>query len=134
MVLDEDTDRIIACCFKVHKVLGAGFLEKVYENAVMLELEKMGLSARQQAPISVAYEGRIVGDYFADILVNERVICELKACDFLSKDHEVQLVNYLTATGFEVGLLVNFGKSVTVRRKYRTYKPKLTPETEVCSD
>jgi GxxExxY protein len=134
MVLDEDTNRIIACCFKVHKVLGAGFLEKVYENALMLELGRAGLNARQQAPISVTYERQIVGDYFADILVNERVICELKACDFLSKDHEVQLVNYLTATGFEVGLLINFGKSVTVRRKYRTYTPKPTQETEVCYD
>ena len=123
MVLDDDTDRVIACCFKVHKALGAGFLEKVYENALMLELEKLGLNARRQVPVSVKYEDVIVGEYFADIVVNERVVCELKACDFLLKDHEIQLVNYLAATGLDVGLLINFGRSVTVRRKYRKYRP-----------
>jgi len=122
-VTDEITDRIIGCCFKVHRVLGSGFLEKVYENALMIELEKCGLRARQQVPMAVNYEGRTVGEYFADIVVDDRVVCELKAAEALSKEHEVQLVHYLTATGIEIGLLINFGRSVTVRRKYREYRP-----------
>ena len=122
-VTDEITDRIIGCCFKVHRILGSGFLEKVYENALMIELEKCGLRARQQVPMAVNYEGRTVGEYFADIVVEDRVVCELKAAEALSKEHEVQLVHYLTATGIEIGLLINFGRSVTVRRKYRGYRP-----------
>jgi len=126
MVLDETTDRVIASCFKVHKALGAGFLEKVYENALVMELERNGLTVRQQAPISVEYEGVVVGEYFADILVDERVILELKANESLSKDHEVQLVNYLAATGLDIGLLINFGRSVTDRRKFREYRGSRT--------
>jgi GxxExxY protein len=126
MVFDETTDRVIAFCFKVHKALGAGFLEKVYENALVMELARNGLTVRQQAPISVKYEGVVVGEYFADILVDERVILELKANENLSKDHEVQLVNYLAATGLDVGLLINFGRSVTVRRKFREFRASRT--------
>ena len=122
MTLDETTERIIACCFKVHRTLGAGFLEKVYENALLIELEKSGLSARQQFPISVSYDGRAVGEYFVDVLVNDLIVCELKANENLSRQHEVQLVNYLAATGFDIGLLVNFGRSVTVKRKFREYR------------
>jgi GxxExxY protein len=121
-VTDEITDRIIGCCFKVHKVLGAGFVEKVYGNALMIELAKCGLKAQQQVPITVKYDDRVVGEYFADILVEDSVICELKANQVLLKEHEVQLVNYLVATGIDVGLLINFGKSVTVKRKFREYK------------
>ena len=123
LAIDGITDRIIGCCFKVHRVLGSGFLEKVYENALMIELEKCGLKARQQVPMAVNYEGRTVGEYFADIVVEDRVVCELKASEALSKEHEVQLVHYLTATGIDIGLLINFGRSVTVRRKYREYRP-----------
>jgi GxxExxY protein len=119
---DDVTDRIIGCCFKVHKTLGAGFLEKVYENAVMIELERCGLRARQQVPVSVKYEGRTVGEYFADILVEGRVVCELKANEIVLKEHEVQLVNYLNATGIDIGLLINFGRSVTVKRKFREFR------------
>ena len=122
-VTDEITDRIIGCCFKVHRILGSGFLEKVYENALMIELEKCGLRARQQVPMAVNYEGRTVGEYFADIVVEDRVVCELKAAEALSKEHELQLVHYLTATGIEIGLLINFGRSVIVRRKFREYRP-----------
>ena len=122
--IDEVTERIIGCCFKVHQVLGAGFLEKVYENALMIELERCGLKARQQVPVSVRYEGRTVGEYFADILVEDRVVCELKANETLIKEHEVQLVNYLTSTGIDIGLLINFGRSVTVKRKFREYRER----------
>jgi GxxExxY protein len=121
MMLDETSDRVIACCFKVHNSLGAGFLERVYENSLMMELAKAGLNARQQVPIAVRYDSVVVGEYFADIVVGDHLICELKASESLSKDHEVQLVNYLAATGFDIGLLINFGRSVTIRRKFRKY-------------
>ena len=119
---DKLTTLIIACCFEVHNKLGAGFLEVVYRNALMLELARRHLPALSEAPISVIYDGEIVGQYFADILVGNRVVCELKACECLTPQHEAQLVNYLTATGFDVGLLINFGRSVTVRRKFRIYR------------
>ena len=122
MSIDEITERVIGCCFKIHKTLGEGFLERVYENALMIELKMCGLKAHQQVPVSVKYEGQIVGDYFADILVEDRVVCELKANQSLAKEHEIQLVNYLCATNIDVGLLINFGKSVSVKRKFREYK------------
>lgn len=117
------TRQIIGCAYKVHNALGAGFLEKVYENALRIELVKQKLKVIQQAPIKVYYEGEMVGDYFADLWINERVIVEIKAVENLHKRHEVQLVNYLTATGVDIGLLINFGSSVQVKRKFRTYKP-----------
>ncbi len=124
MTIDEITERVIGCCFKVHKAVGQGFLEKVYENALMIELEAGGLEALQQVPLSVSYEGQIVGEYFADILIEDRVICELKANQLLSTENEVQLVNYLAAAGCDAGLLINFGRSVTVRRKFREYQKR----------
>ena len=122
--VNQITERVIGCCFKVHKILGSGFLEKVYENALMIELERAGLRARQQSPIPVNYEGQRVGEYFADVLVEDMVICELKAGNGLNKEHELQLVNYLVATGIDVGLLINFGRSVTVKRKLRQLPSK----------
>lgn len=119
---DLITKKIIGCAYTVHNTLGAGFLEKVYENALKIELEKTGLTVKQQVPINVYYEGQVVGEYYADLWVDEQVIIELKAVQNLSKIHEVQLVNYLTATGLETGLLLNFGQSVQVRRKFRDYK------------
>ncbi len=130
---DKDiTEKIIGCAFAVHQNLGAGFLEKVYENAMLIELEKLKLKAKQQAPIAVHYDGRRVGEYFADLLIEDRIICELKAISALTPDHEIQLVNYLTATGLNTGLLFNFGKSVTVKRKFREYyKPMHTLDSSV---
>jgi GxxExxY protein len=118
------TGTIIGCAYKVHGTLKTGFSEKVYENALRIELMKVGLRVRQQAPIRVYYEGELVGDFYADLWVEERIILELKAVKALTVVHEVQLVNYLTATGTDIGLLINFGPSVTVKRKYRQYKPK----------
>lgn len=120
---DSLTKIIIGCAFEVHNVLGAGFLEKVYENALRIELLKQGLKVKQQEPIQVYYEGQIVGSYYADLWVEGRIIIELKAVRSLSKAHEVQLVNYLTATEIDTGLLLNFGSSVQVKRKFREYKP-----------
>jgi GxxExxY protein len=121
---DDLTQIIIGCAYKVHNALGPGFLEKVYENALRIELEKIGLRVKQQEPINVSYDGQVVGKYFADLWVDERVVIELKAAQLLGKHHEVQLVNYLTATGIDCGLLLNFGPSVQVKRKFREYKPK----------
>ena len=121
---DELTEKIIGCAFTVHNKLGPGFLEKVYENALRIELLKAGLTVKQQEPIRVNYDGHIVGEYYADLWVEERVVVELKAALALVKEHEVQLVNYLTATGLDLGLLLNFGSSVQVKRKFREHKPK----------
>ncbi len=124
MTDDELTEIIIGCAYNVHNKLGSGFLEKVYKRALRIEIEKSGLSVALEVPIDVHYDGQVVGEYFADLWVEDRIIVELKAVQSLTKDHEVQLVNYLTATGTESGLLINFGSSVHVRRKYRQFKPK----------
>jgi len=116
------TERIIGCTYAVHKALGPGFLERVLENALRIELEAEGLSVVQQHPIPVCYREQLVGDFFADLRVEGRVLIELRAGRQLGKDHQVQLANYLTATGIEDGLLINFGSSVEVKRKFRTYK------------
>ena len=120
----ELTRKIIGCAFKVHNILGKGFLEKIYENAMFIELTKTGISVEKQTPLKVLYEGELVGEYYADLNVEQRIICEIKAVEKLSKSHEVQLVNYLTATGKDTGLLINFSDKVEVRRKFREYKCK----------
>ncbi len=108
MDLNEITFRINGAVFEVNQVLGSGFLEKVYENAMMIELKERGLRAERQVPIKVGYKGHEVGDYIADIVVEGQVILELKAVGSIEKVHEAQLLNYLKATGFKIGLLVNF--------------------------
>ena len=95
-MLDDLTQKIIGCAYKVHNTLGPGFLEKVYENALRIELKKIGLLVRQQEPICVKYAGQVIGEYYADLWVDTRVVVELKATQTLSREHEVQLVNYLT--------------------------------------
>ena len=108
MELNDITYAINGAIFEVNKILGLGFLEKVYENALLYELKSRGLKAIGQAPINVIYKGQCVGEYFADILVEDRVIIELKTVEKIEKIHEAQLLNYLKATGIQVGLLVNF--------------------------
>ncbi len=120
---DEITKIIIGCAFDVHNRLGAGFLEKVYENALRIELSKKGMKVKQQEPIRIWYGDEVIGDYCADLWVEDKIIIELKAVQTLTKQHELQLVNYLTATKVDNGLLINFGHSVQIRRKYREYKP-----------
>lgn len=117
MKYSELTEKIIKATYKVHNALGFGFLEKVYQNALAIELKKMGLDIGTESPITVYYENEIVGEYIADIIVEDKVILELKAVKELAEIHEVQLVNYLKATGIKVGLLINFGHSVQVKRK-----------------
>ena len=123
------TFKIIGCAFAVHNALGYGFLEKVYENALRIELENAGYHVQQQVPINVTYAGKIVVEYFADLLVEGRVIVEITAVSKLVPQHEVQLVNYLTATGSEFGLLINFGMSVEYKRKHRKVSPRNEAET-----
>lgn len=114
------TERIIACFFEVYNTLGYGFLEKVYERAMMVELTKHGLSCRNQVPIRVYDKEQNVGDYAADIIVEESVVLELKAAECLVEEHEFQLINYLRATDLEIGLLLNFGREPEIRRKIFT--------------
>ncbi len=116
-IFPELTEKIIGCAYTVFNTLGSGFLEKVYENALKLEIEKEGLKVLQQPPVKVLYDGQTVGEYFADLIVGDKVIVELKAIDSLNKIHEVQLVNYLKATGFRVGLLINFGDTIKIVRR-----------------
>ena len=111
------TDLIIKAFYIVYNTLGYGFSEKVYENAMILELRRMGLKVVQQAPIRVYYAGELVGEYFADLLVADAVIVELKAVQMLAQLHEAQLLNYLKATSYEVGLLLNFGAKPQVKRR-----------------
>ena len=111
------TNLVLKSFYKVYNTLGYGFLERVYENALLIELRKQGLSARKQESIKVYYEEEVVGDYFADIIVNEKVILELKASKSLCEEHEAQLINYLKATNIEVGLLLNFGLQPQFERK-----------------
>ena len=111
------TDLILKAFYTVYSTLGYGFLEKVYENAMVVELEKLGLKVVSQAPIEVLYAGHLVGEYFSDLLVEDAVIVELKAVRALAAEHEAQLLNYLKATTYEVGLLLNFGPKPQVKRK-----------------
>ena len=108
MDINDLTYKINGAVFEVNRILGAGFLEKVYENALMVELKLIGLNALSQVPVSVNFKGEVVGEYFADIVVNDQIILELKAVDTLQKIHEAQLLNYLKATEFKYGLLINF--------------------------
>jgi GxxExxY protein len=119
----ELTKKTIACAYRVYNTMGAGFLESVYEKCLALELRKSGLQVEAQKAIQVRYDGQIVGEFIADLIVNDTVILELKAIKQLAKVHEVQLVNYLVATGKPVGLLINFGETkVEVKRKLKTLK------------
>ena len=111
------TDRIIGVFYDVYNVLGYGFLEKVYERAMVMRLEKAGLAVRAQEQIDVYFDGELIGHYTADLVVNDVVLVELKAADRLAPEHEAQLLNYLRATDIEVGLLLNFGNEPKVVRR-----------------
>ena len=112
----ELTEKIISAFYSVYNTLGYGFLEKVYENALVIELNKLNLKARAQTPIKVLYDKQVVGEYFADMFVEEKVIVEIKAVKRLLVEHEAQILNYLKATKIEIGLLLNFGPKAEIRR------------------
>ena len=118
MKYEELTAKILECCFEVSKELGAGFLESVYENALLMLLWQRGFSVKSQCPIKVMFRGACIGDFIGDILVDDKVLIELKAVKVLAPEHHAQIINYLNATGIEVGLLINFGPS---RLEYRRY-------------
>ena len=118
----DTTDIILKSFYKVYNNLGYGFLEKVYENALLYELRNQGLDCEKQKPIKVYYEQIQVGEYYADIIVNECIILELKASESIAEEHEFQLINYLKATEIEIGLLLNFGKNTEFKRKIFTNK------------
>jgi GxxExxY protein len=117
----ELSEKIISAAYNVHKELGYGFLEKVYKNALAIELEEAGVKCAVEVPLRVLYHGKTVGDYYADMIVEDKIIVEAKALSDLEPIHEVQLVNYLKATGLHVGLLINFGQSVKVKRRIFGY-------------
>ena len=120
MIEDELSKRVIGCALQVHRALGAGFLESVYHRALELELADSGIDFVSEQKLDVFYKGRIVGHFIADFIIEGHLIVELKAIEALATIHEVQLVNYLTATQKDTGLLLNFGnKSLQVKRKYR---------------
>jgi GxxExxY protein len=126
---DALTRRVIGEAMYVHRVLGFGFLEAIYHQALLLRLKKLGLKVESQKPIPVYFDGEMIGDFLADFIVEDELILELKAVAALNSAHEVQLVNYLTATKIEKGLLLNFGsKSLQFKRKARTL------ETETSAD
>ena len=111
------TEKIIGCAYTVSNALGAGFLEKVYENALAHELRKAGLKVQQQHPIQVRYDGIVVGDYVADLFIEDCILVELKAVKALDEIHQAQCLNYLKATGLRLCLLINFGKTrVEIKR------------------
>ena len=118
------TDKILKAFFIVYNELGFGFLEKVYENAMLIELQTGGLYSVKQQPIRVYYEGSAVGEYFADIVVENCIIVELKAAEGLAEEHQLQLINYLKATDKEIGLLLNFGKKPEFKRMIFTNDKK----------
>jgi GxxExxY protein len=133
MDVDLLCQKIIGCAFKVHNHFGFGFLEKIYENALAIELGSIeGILVKQQYPIPVFYRDLKVGDYFSDLLVEDSVIVELKSAVQIGKESEAQLVHYLSATGIDHGLLINFGPSVVIKHKYRQYVKKKIENRKSC--
>lgn len=122
---DDLTDKIIKAYYKVYNSLGYGFLEKVYHNSLLLELRNMGMECKSQYPIKVFYAKQQVGEYYADIVVEDLIIIEIKASEILVEENEFQLINYLKATEIEIGLLLNFGKKPEVKRKIFTNDRKV---------
>ncbi len=120
MLYEDKTKKIIQAFYKVYNKLGYGFLESVYQKALLIELRKMGFYCQEEAKIEVFYDGEVVGNYRADIIIDECIIIENKAAEALAKDNEYQLINYLKATKIEVGLLLNFGKKPEFKRKIFT--------------
>ena len=123
MDIDEICYKVIGAAMAVHRHFGPGYLEEVYKNALMVELEALAIQSEKEVPIAVNYKGVRVGDYRADVIVDNRLILELKAVTTINHSHEAQLVNYLNATGIEDGLLINFGAaSLQHKHKYRVYR------------
>jgi len=123
MLHEALTAKALEACFEVAKELGAGYLETIYEKALLIALREKGLAAKAQCPLTVKFRGHVVGEFYADILLEDKVIVELKAVRALTPEHQAQLINYLNATGIEVGLLVNFGNPRLEYKRLHRYKP-----------
>ena len=135
MIDDALSRTVIGYAMDVHRELGPGYLEKVYENALALALRKSGIEVAQQSPVPARFRGVVVGDFVADLVVEGKMIVELKAVSNLTTVHETQLVSYLKSTGIEIGLLINFGAgSLQFKRKYRTYRPVSPPASAGSQD
>jgi GxxExxY protein len=130
MLHEELSRKILQACFEVSNELGIGFLESVYENALLIALRQKGLGAEEQIDLKVRFRGAIVGDFSVDILVENKILLELKAVSALAKEHQAQIINYLKATGMEVGMLINFGNP---RLEYRRFENKFL-ETKSIQD
>lgn len=121
-------NKVVKCAYTVHYSLSPGYLEKVYENALLVELQDNGIKAESQKGLEVRYRGHVVGEYVADIIVEDIIILEIKAVKNINVAHELQLVNYLSTTGMDHGLIINFGNEskIEIKRKYRTYNSKFS--------
>jgi GxxExxY protein len=122
LIYGELSEQILKSFYHVYNSLGPGFLEKVYENALCISLRNQGLTVDQQLPITVRFEGAVVGEYFADLCVGACIILEIKAGEAIAPEHEAQLLNYLKATGYQLGIILNFGPTATFAR--RVFSPK----------
>lgn len=131
MLYKEITGQILEGCFEVSKELGIGFIESVYEKALMVALKQKGLKVKRQVPLKVKFRGVIVGDFDADLLVEDKILVELKAVSGFANEHFAQILNYLKATGIEVGLIVNFGNP---KLEYRRFNNKFLDKTENIRD
>jgi len=129
MLFEELTRKILEVCFEVSNELGSGFLESVYQNALMIALTEKGLSAKSQEPLSVQFHSQPVGQFYADILVEDKVIIEIKAVSVLTGEHQAQVINYLKGTGKEIGLLVNFGRPKVEYKRLRNPTVHLTDKS-----
>ncbi len=118
MLYEDLTGKILQACFEVSNELGIGFIESVYEKALLVALKQKGLKAESQVPINVKFRQVIIGEFYADILVEDKILLELKAVNSLVNDHKVQIINYLKASGLEVGFLVNFGNPKLEYRRF----------------
>jgi GxxExxY protein len=123
MLYEDLTKKALEACFEVMKELGAGFLESVYEKALLIALQQKGVTAKAQFPLTVKFRGQVVGEFYADVLLEDKVIIELKAVAALKPEHHAQVINYLNATGIDVGLLVNFGNPKLEYRRFHRKTP-----------
>jgi GxxExxY protein len=122
MLYEDLTGKALEACFEVMRELGAGFLESVYEKALLIALQQKGMSAKAQFPLAVKFRGHVVGEFYADVLLEDKIIIELKAVRALTPEHHAQLINYLHATGIDIGLLINFGNPKLEFRRFHRKK------------
>jgi GxxExxY protein len=134
MLHEELSHKILQACFEVSNELGIGFLESVYENALLIALRQKGLIAEAQIDLKVRFRGAVIGDFSVDVLVENKILLELKAVSALAKEHQAQLINYLKATGMEVGMLINFGNPKLEYRRFENKFLKMNSIRDIFSE